>query len=194
MHAAMMWAAAYLLGAIPCGVLIARASNIDIREHGSGNIGATNVARTLGKKQGLLTLAGDCAKGLIAALAAERLLDNPTAIAVAGVFAVAGHLFSIFLKFRGGKGVATGLGVFIVLMPLAAMASIAVFTLAVAVSRYVSLGSILGALSLPLFGALFDAPLPYICAAVAVGLSITMKHHDNIRKLWAGTESKLLEK
>jgi len=194
MNAAIMWAAAYLLGAAPCGVLIARANNIDIREHGSGNIGATNVARTLGKKQGLLTLAGDCAKGLIAALTAGYLLDNPAEIAVAGVLAVAGHMFSVFLKFKGGKGVATGLGVFMVLMPPAGLAAIAVFALAVAVSRYVSVGSILGALSLPLFGALFKMPLPYIYASMAVSLAVTMKHHENIQRLWAGTEAKLLEK
>jgi len=194
MSAVMVWTAAYLLGSTPCGVLIARANNIDIQAHGSGNIGATNVARTLGKKQGILTLIGDCAKGGIAVLAAERLLDNPTEIAIAGICAVTGHLFSIFLKFKGGKGVATGLGVFSVLMPLAALASMAVFALAVTVSRYVSLGSILGALSLPLFGLLFEMPSPYIYASLAVGLAIAMKHHENIRRLWDGTEAKLLEK
>ncbi|MEC7641861.1 MAG: glycerol-3-phosphate 1-O-acyltransferase PlsY [Nitrospinota bacterium] len=194
MDAPLIWVMAYLLGAIPCGVLVARAKNINIREHGSGNIGATNVARILGKKDGALTLAGDCSKGLIAAVAAAHTLDHPAEIAWVGLFAVAGHSYSVFLKFKGGKGVATGLGVFIYLMPLAAFSSIAVFVATLGISRYVSIGSMLGALSLPLFGLLFKMPLPYLYSSMTIALFIIFKHHENIQRLFAGTESKLLKK
>ena len=194
MDVTLIWAMAYLIGAIPCGVLIARAKNINIREHGSGNIGATNIARTLGKKEGVLTLIGDCAKGLLAVAIASQTLDNQTEVALAGLFTVTGHLYSIFLKFKGGKGVATGLGVFIYLMPLAALASIAVFIVSLAVSRYVSIASILGALSLPLCGKLLNMPLPYMYAAITIAFFIILKHHKNIQRLLSGTESKFLEK
>ena len=120
---------AYLLGSIPFGVLLAKLKHVDLRQHGSGNIGATNVARTLGKTAGILTLLGDCGKGYLAPWVAGLLLDTHWGIAMAGLMAFLGHIFSVFLKFKGGKGVATGLGVFLFLMPEAGLSSIVVFVI-----------------------------------------------------------------
>ncbi|MFQ5717218.1 MAG: glycerol-3-phosphate 1-O-acyltransferase PlsY [Nitrospinales bacterium] len=194
MDTALIWAAAYLLGSIPCGVLVARSRNVNIRGHGSGNIGATNVARTLGKKEGALTLLGDCSKGFLAAGIASRFLESPSEIALAGFMAFIGHLFPLFLKFKGGKGVATGLGVFMVLTPLAVLSAAAVFALVLIATGYVALSSMLSALALVLFCILFKMPLPYIYAAMAVAALIIQKHRGNIERLWAGTEPRFLGK
>ena len=109
---------AYLCGSVPFGVLLAKTQNMDIREHGSGNIGATNVARTMGKKAGLITLAGDVLKGLLVVFIASQWFDSTMVTAMAGLAVFLGHLYSIFLKFKGGKGVATGLGILSFAMPL----------------------------------------------------------------------------
>ena len=194
MEATLIWTMAYLMGAIPCGVLIARTKKINIQNHGSGNIGATNVARTLGKKEGFLTLFGDCSKGLIAIAVASQAFEHQVEIALTGLLAVLGHWHSVFLKFKGGKGVATGFGIFIYLMPLAALCSIAVFTASLAFTRYVSVSSMLAALLLPLFGVLFKIPFTYIYFSMFVALFIIFKHHENIKRLFAGTEPKLQEK
>ncbi|MBI4384856.1 MAG: glycerol-3-phosphate 1-O-acyltransferase PlsY [Nitrospinae bacterium] len=194
MNPIVLWAIAYLIGAIPCGVLIARTRKIDIREHGSGNIGATNVARVIGKKEGALTLAGDCAKGTAAVALAAHFMDSPFKVAVAALMAFLGHLFSIFLKFKGGKGVATGLGIFLYLMPLAALSSMAVFAAALSASRYVSLSSILAAVSLPLFGIFYKMPPAFIYASAIVSAMTIVKHRGNIQRLLAGAESKFGEK
>jgi len=108
---------AYLCGSIPFGLLLAKTQNMDIREHGSGNIGATNVARTMGKKAGFITLAGDVLKGLLVVFIASQWFENTMVIALAGLAVFLGHLYSIFLKFKGGKGVATGLGILSFAMP-----------------------------------------------------------------------------
>ncbi len=129
---------AYLLGSIPFGVIVARLNKVDLRQHGSGNIGATNVARTLGKKLGVLTLIGDALKGVVAVALADFLLSNPVHIASAGLFAFLGHLFPVFLKFQGGKGVATGLGVFLYLMPLSTLSSMAIFGITLWLWNFVS--------------------------------------------------------
>lgn len=185
---------AYLCGSIPFGVLLAKTQNIDIREHGSGNIGATNVARTMGKKAGLITLAGDVLKGWGIVFLASQWFEKPVVIALAGLVVFLGHLYSVFLKFKGGKGVATGLGVFSFVMPLPTLISAGVFALSLKVSGYVSLSSILAALSLPILGIYFKMPLPYIYLAVIVGLFTLQKHHDNIIRLVQGTEAKFLKK
>ncbi|MEK9629375.1 MAG: glycerol-3-phosphate 1-O-acyltransferase PlsY [Nitrospinota bacterium] len=185
---------AYLCGSIPFGVVLAKAQNIDIRKHGSGNIGATNVARTMGKKAGLFTLAGDVLKGWGMVFLADLWFQKPIYVAIAGLVVYLGHLFSIFLKFKGGKGVATGLGVFGFVMPIATLISMGVFALSLKVSGYVSLSSILAAISLPILGIFFKMPLPYIYLAVIVGLFTLQKHHDNIVRLIQGTEAKFLKK
>jgi glycerol-3-phosphate acyltransferase PlsY len=185
---------AYLIGSVPCGILVAKTRNINIREHGSGNIGATNIARTLGKKEGVITLLGDSLKGVLALWLSSLLLNDPSELAVVGFMAFLGHLFSIFLKFKGGKGVATGLGVFLYLTPLTALGAMVVFALTLSICRYVSLGSILGALSLPLIGIILGAPLAYSVAGFGVSTLILIKHRENIGRLLAGTESKFGKK
>ena len=185
---------AYLSGSIPFGAFLAKSQNINIFDHGSGNIGATNVARVLGKKAGVITLAGDMIKGWGMVFLASLWFEKSIFIALAGLSVFLGHLFSVFLKFKGGKGVATGLGVFSFVMPLPTLLSVGIFALTLRVSGYVSLSSILAAISLPIFGIFFRMPLPYIYLAVIVVLFTMQKHHDNIARLIIGEEVKFLKK
>lgn len=185
---------AYLLGSIPFGVLLAKLKRVDLREHGSGNIGATNAARILGKTAGLLTLLGDCGKGYLASWVAGQLLEVQWAIALAGLMAFLGHVFSVFLKFKGGKGVATGLGVFLYLIPGAGLLAIGVFALSLIVTRYVSVSSILAAISIPWSGIYFNASGPSIYVATAAAIITTIRHHENIQRLIDGKESKFIGK
>ena len=184
----------YLVGSIPFGVVLAKAQRVDIRKQGSGNIGATNVARVLGKKSGLLTLAGDVSKGLLVVFGAGQIYDKPLMIALAGLMVFLGHLFSIFLKLQGGKGVATSLGLFSYIMPWATLCAVGVFASCLWISGYVSIGSIMAAISLPLFAIYFKLPLPYIYLAVIVGLFTLQRHHGNILRLIEGAETKFLKK
>jgi glycerol-3-phosphate acyltransferase PlsY len=198
-------AAAYLLGSIPCGYLLVRFyCHQDIRQAGSGNIGATNVLRAGGKGLGAVTflldmLKGSAAVGLGALLGTLLLPHCPlrNAEALAALVAVLGHIFPVWLGFKGGKGVATGFGVFLVAAPWGALAAIGVFVLVLTLSRYVSLASILGAASFPLFAWLLSRthpeagrPVFYIAVQAAVALIIIAKHHQNIGRLLAGTESR----
>ena len=185
---------AYLCGSIPFGMLLAKTQNIDIREHGSGNIGATNVTRIMGKKLGVITLIGDVLKGWIIVFLASQWFEKPIFIVLAGFLVFFGHLYSIFLRFKGGKGVATGLGVFSFIMPLPTLLSTGIFVLSLKVSGYVSLSSILAAISLPILGIFFKMPLPYIYLASIVGLFTLQKHHENIIRIVQGTEAKFLKK
>jgi acyl phosphate:glycerol-3-phosphate acyltransferase len=185
---------AYLLGSIPFGVVLAKFRRVDLRQHGSGNIGATNVARTLGKTAGILTLVGDCGKGYLAVWIAGQLLATEWGIAVAGLMAFLGHIFSIFLKFKGGKGVATGLGVFLYLMPWAGLSSMGVFVLCLAVTRYVSVSSIVAATSIPGLGVYLNAPRPFIYIAAVAAVITVIRHHENIQRLMSGTETKFIGK
>ena len=185
---------AYLCGSVPFGVLLAKTQNMDIREHGSGNIGATNVARTMGKKAGLITLAGDVLKGLLVVFIASQWFDSTMVTSLAGLAVFLGHLYSIFLKFKGGKGVATGLGILSFVMPLSTLCSAMVFSISLKISGYVSLSSILAAISLPLLGIFFKMPLSYIYLATIVALFTLQKHHDNIVRLTQGTEAFFFKK
>ena len=201
MFLAFIWiaAAAYLLGSIPVGYLLVRIfRRQDIRTVGSGNIGATNVLRTEGKGLGLATFVLDVVKGatavLLGALIAGPVLPmvpQRNVEALAALFAVLGHMFPVWLKFRGGKGVATGFGVFLVAAPWAALAAITVFFIIIGLTRYVSLGSILGAASFPIF-AYFTVsgarPAFFVAVQAIVALLIIAKHHPNIRRLLAGNE------
>jgi acyl phosphate:glycerol-3-phosphate acyltransferase len=184
----------YLVGSIPFGVVLAKAQRVDIREQGSGNIGATNVARVMGKKAGLLTLAGDMLKGLLVVFGASQVYEKPDLIALAGLMVFLGHLYSIFLKFKGGKGVATSLGLFSYIMPWATLCSVGIFAVCLWISGYVSMGSIMAAVSLPLFAIYFKLPLPYIYLAIIVGLFTLQRHYGNIIRLIEGTESRFLKK
>lgn len=186
--------AGYLLGSIPFGVILARLKNIDLRQHGSGNIGATNVARTLGKRAGILTLVGDAAKGLLAVALADLLLTDPRQVAFVGFLAFLGHLHSVFLKFRGGKGVATGLGIFLYLMPWATLSSMAVFAFTLWQWRYVSLSSMVAALSIPLFGWGYSADPAFVVLGAVVAALVVLRHRENIVRLQHGTENRLTSK
>ena len=202
LHAAVV-ALAYLLGSIPFGYLLVRLrGGGDVRETGSGGTGATNVTRRAGKGAGVLTLLLDALKGVAAVLVARLLLGaTPGAdwwACAAAVAAVLGHVFPVWLGFRGGKGVATGLGVFLVLAPLATLCSLAVFVLVVWLWRYVSLGSIMGAAVLPLalwslgaFGLADPANAPVLYVAAAGAALIIFMHRANIGRLLAGKESRL---
>jgi len=181
---------AYLMGSIPCGVLVAKTKSINIKEHGSGNIGATNIARTLGKKEGFITLLGDSFKGILALWICSFYLKSPLKLAIIGFMAFLGHLFPIFLKFKGGKGVATGLGIFLFLTPIAALGSIIVFSITLLFCRYVSLSSILGALALPSAGIILGVPQAYIVTGLIISILIIIKHRENIVRLVTGTEPK----
>ena len=190
--------AAYLLGSIPFGLLIVKAlGGPDIREIGSGNIGAANVARNAGKLAGILTLVFDAAKGYFAVWLASRCAaGNVRWMMVAAVFAVIGHMFPVWLGFQGGKGVATGLGVFIPICCQAVAAGIALWLLVVIFWRYSSLGSISAAAALPLLVYLLYAPghaPPEIVTfgTVVIAVLVIFKHHTNIERLIAGEEPRL---
>jgi len=191
---AIIVVAAYLLGAIPFGLLLGRiAAGLDVRSVGSGNIGATNVARSLGPWAGILTLALDVGKGAGAVWAASRITGQPATAMAAGLAAVAGHVFPIYLGFRGGKGVATGLGAFLVLEPRATLMAGAIFLAAVALSRRISPGSILAAASLPVLLYFRHAAPLLILSGLASSFLILYRHGSNMRRLVAGTEPKLGE-
>ena len=190
---------AYLLGSVPVGYLLVRIfRKQDIRTFGSGNIGATNVLRSGGKKLGAATFALDVVKGaaavLIGTLLAAPLMPGVpqrNVEALAAVCAVIGHMFPIWLGFKGGKGVATGFGVFLVAAPLGALAAITLFMFVLVLTRYVSLASILAAASFPVFAwftVFGPRPAFFIAAQIIVSLLIIVKHHPNIRRLLTGTE------
>jgi glycerol-3-phosphate acyltransferase PlsY len=191
----------YLLGSIPSGFLLVRLfRHQDIRSVGSGNIGATNVLRTGSKPLGGATFLLDMLKGSFAVWLGSVLapvlgtsLASPDAMALAALFVILGHMFPVWLRFHGGKGVATGFGAFLVAAPWAALAAISVFFLVLYFSRYVSLASILGAGSFPVFACFLvfgHRSLFFIAIESVVALLIIAKHHQNIRRLLAGNESR----
>jgi glycerol-3-phosphate acyltransferase PlsY len=182
---------AYLVGAIPVGYLVGRFSGgTDIRRYGSGTIGATNVLRTLGRLPAALTLVGDIVKGA-AVVALARAFVPDTVVAACGVLAVVGNCWPVYLGFRGGKGVATALGVFLVLIPWATLPAALVWLVIVASFRYVSLGSILAAICVPLGALLLGYPPASVVATLVVAGLIVARHHANVSRLLAGTEPRL---
>ena len=192
--------AAYLLGSIPFGYILVRLFlNEDIRTRGSGNIGATNVVRSGAKKLGALTFLLDACKGFAAVWLASRIFFVPglanvplrNAEAIAALCAILGHIYTVFLRFKGGKGVATAFGVFLALAPLAAATVLGVFIVVFALSKYVSLSSIVAAVAFPLAALLLPHPLygPWLTAVIfLVPIIIIAKHHQNIARLLNGTE------
>lgn len=185
---------AYLLGSIPFGYLLVRIfRNEDIRASGSGNIGATNVARSGSKGLGIATLLLDLGKAWLAVVIAKHLAPGNFDLAmVTAVVAILGHMFPIWLGFQGGKGVASGLGVFIALVPWASLCILGVFAVVFLLTRYISLASVIAAASFPIFGFYFVRhPGPIVMAGfIVIPLLICVKHHANIGRLWAGTESR----
>lgn len=183
--------AAYLVGSIPTGLLLARLmGGVDIRTTGSGNIGATNVSRTLGWKVGVLTLLGDCLKGVVPVLVARHFGVTEGWLALTAFAAFAGHVYTVFLRFKGGKGVATALGVFLALSPLSVAGAVVIFALMLWKWRYVSLGSITAAAAMPLLVALIDRRGLIFLMSIAIATIVVWKHRENISRLKSGTESK----
>ena len=214
----LILALSYLLGAVPFSLVVARAMGVDLRQHGSGNAGATNAMRVLGKKAGLLVFLLDFAKGLVAVALVSQIrgsgeslvgllgsndeLAEDWAATLAGTAAMIGHVVTVwgrlfFASWKGGKGVATGAGMLTGLAPLPVLLALLVFVAALAATRYVSLGSILAAVSLPLsllalhFGFGWESPPPVWAFAVVVPAFIVWTHRANVRRLLDGTESRI---
>lgn len=206
---AVLLAVAYLIGSIPFSYLVARAfAGKDVRREGSGNVGATNVARTAGKRAGILALAGDLAKGVVIILIARWMVARPDWpyaagpqpwesremwVALAGLIAILGHMFPVWLRFHGGKGVATAGGVILALDPRVFAAAVLVFAIVVLLSRMVSLASIVTAASIPLLFRFIALDSPYWRTVISIGiaLAVIVKHHSNIARLARGTERRL---
>jgi len=186
--ALLVTALAYLAGSIPTGVLLGRWGGIDVRSAGSGNIGATNVARTAGRSLGILTLLGDALKGLLPVLFVHALGFDASVVAMTAVAALCGHVFSIFLGFRGGKGVATGVGVMLGLAPAIVPIPLAVFGITMALSKIVSLSSILATVSAAIAVVLFGYPSSTELAATIIAGLIIFRHRENVSRLVAGNE------
>jgi len=194
--------AAYLLGSIPFGYLFVKylfTSGEDVRQVGSGGIGATNVARRAGARAGLLTYFFDVAKGVAAVMLMRLVADgNYLWIDAAAIAAILGHIFPVFLRFRGGKGVATGVGVYLAVAPYAVLATLVLWAAIVYFTRYVSLGSIIATAAVPIWTLLFYGLLwhnPHLNAMIVIAVAgcalIVAKHHENIRRLMNGAENKI---
>lgn len=181
---------AYLLGSVPIGFLLGSLSGLDIRRAGSGNIGATNVARVVGKRQGLVTLLGDAAKGFLPAFLSLQLGYTLPVTGLVALAAFVGHLYPVFLRFRGGKGVATAFGVFLGLAPMAALLLGAVFLIVALVSRLISLASLVAAGLAPVVFWLFSYPLLLVGLSLFISLWIILRHRENIQRLLSGAEPK----
>jgi acyl phosphate:glycerol-3-phosphate acyltransferase len=184
----------YLAGSIPFAFLVARLRGVDVRRSGSGNVGATNVLRTSGVLTAVCVMLLDMAKGAGAVQCVSRLTAGDAAPAVAGVAAVVGHIYPVWLRFRGGKGVATAAGVFSMLTPMALAPAAAIFVITVWLTRFVSLGSLVATLALGPIAAGLGAPGPVVAAAAMAALLIVFRHRSNIARLMAGTERRVGER
>jgi glycerol-3-phosphate acyltransferase PlsY len=182
----------YFIAAIPTGVVLTRLmGGEDVRQKGSGNIGATNVYRVAGKMAGVLTLAGDTLKGFLPLLAIKTwLAPTPAQLGLAGTVAIIAHCYPVYLKFKGGKGIATALGIFLVISPQAVLGALVVFVLTVATTRFISLGSVLAALSAPLLVLMLGIPQPIFLATLFIAMLVIWRHRSNIKRLLDGTEDR----
>ncbi len=195
MHDLLLIVAAYLLGAVPCGFLVARLTGAgDLRRVGSGNIGATNVLRVVGKGAAVLTLLGDLGKGAGAVLLAGRWSAAPAVVGLVGLAAVVGHVFPIFLGFRGGKGVATTLGVMLAAVPAVGLALLGIWLVAACLWRYSSLAALVAAGAMPLLTWILDGRGAMVGMAAALLVLIVWRHQGNISRLLQGTESRIGQK
>jgi glycerol-3-phosphate acyltransferase PlsY len=183
--------AAYLMGSIPFAQLLSKRRGVDLRRVGSGNVGATNVLRTLGVRPAVVAMMLDAVKGTLAVLVAQRLSGGVVAPVVAGLASMIGHVYPVWLRFRGGKGVATAAGAFAVLTPVAVAAALGVFLLTVALTRFISVGSMAAALTLAGWAIASDAPTVVgIGAAIGAAL-VLIGHRANVLRLVAGTERRV---
>jgi len=183
--------AAYLLGSIPFALILARRWGSDLRAVGSGNLGATNVMRASGVRAGVLVAILDMGKGAVSVWLAARIGDGAPLPAAAGLAAIIGHIYPIWLRFRGGKGVATACGVFSILTPLAVPPAIAIFAAAVWLTKYISLGSVLASMALPPIAYALGSPAPAVIAAAAASAFIVFRHRSNLVRLVTGTERRM---
>ncbi|MBA3426053.1 MAG: glycerol-3-phosphate 1-O-acyltransferase PlsY [Rubrobacter sp.] len=183
----------YVLGSVPTGILVGRARGVDVRQVGSGNIGTANVLRAVGKWAAIATLAGDMLKGTIPILIARAFTENAWVLAGVALAAVAGHCWPVFLRFKGGKGVATGAGTSIGLAPLIGLGLFAFWWAVVLVSRYTSLGAIAVMIVSPIAFYLSGQPLPYVLYTILGGALVLWRHRENARSLLNGTERKVGE-
>ena len=180
--------AAYIIGSVPTGYLLGKLRGVDVRTIGSGNVGATNVARAVGKSQGIITLIADAAKGYLPVFTALQLGQDSLTVALTGIAVFLGHLYPLFLNFRGGKGVATGFGALLALAPIATLVLVVVFALTVVATRIVSLGSLATAVAAPLSLWLFHQPPVIVAMGCFLGAMVIIRHRANIQRLLAGTE------
>jgi glycerol-3-phosphate acyltransferase PlsY len=215
MMPALLITLAFILGSIPCGVIIAKAKGVDLKKIGSGNIGATNVLRSLGKGAALLTLSGDVLKGTAAVAIARAFVSGPGFYAsefgagifqsafsnpqaaiegLAGLSAILGHSFSLFLRFRGGKGIATSIGVLVIYSPQVAMLTIIIWLIAALITKYSSLSAIVSFGLLPVNVFLFDPVRIKVLISAMITLLILVKHIGNIKRLIKGAERKIGER
>lgn len=181
----------YLAGSIPFAFLLARRCGVDLRHAGSGNVGAANVLRTSGVPNAAIAFVLDAAKGAVAVLVAERLSTEPAMPVAGGLASIIGHIYPVWLGFRGGKGAATAGGVFVVLTPAALGIAAAVFLLAIWMTRYISVGSMAGAVTLAVTTAALDAPAAVTVGAVVAAVIIIHRHWGNLARLIAGTERRV---
>lgn len=181
----------YLAGSVPFAVLLTRPAGIDVRMAGSGNVGAANVFRTAGTGRGVIVMLLDIGKGALAVALAFLTNASVPLMAATGTAAVVGHVYPVWLRFRGGKGVAVAAGVFAVLAPAATLTAAGVFLLIVSVTRYVSLGSVAATIALPPAAWLSGAPAAVVIATIGVAVLIVFRHRSNIRRLRAGTERRM---
>ncbi|MGB2714344.1 MAG: glycerol-3-phosphate 1-O-acyltransferase PlsY [Vicinamibacterales bacterium] len=181
----------YLAGSVPFAFLLARRAGIDVRFAGSGNVGAANVFRTAGAGRAIIVMILDIGKGALAVAFAFLMTASVPLTAATGAAAVVGHVYPVWLRFRGGKGVAVAAGVFAVLAPLATLTAVSVFLLFVSVTRYVSLGSVAATIALPPAAWLTGAPIAVVVTTVGVAALIVFRHRTNIRRLRAGTERRM---
>jgi glycerol-3-phosphate acyltransferase PlsY len=191
----VLLAAGYLLGSVPFGLVIARGTgNVDLRRVGSGNIGATNVLRTVGKRAAALTLLGDIGKGALAVGLARWTGASASLVAAVGLAAVLGHLFPVWAGFRGGKGVATTLGVVLGAMPSVGGLLVVIWVAVAAITRYSSLAALVATTTMPLLVWLADGRPAMLALSGALVVLVVVRHRENIGRLWAGTEGKIGQK
>ena len=181
----------YAFGSIPFAFILARRAGIDVRVSGSGNVGAANVLRTTGLPLGVIVMTLDILKGAATVLIASATQATPSAMAAAGAAAVVGHIYPVWLRFHGGKGVAVAAGVFGVLAPIATIAAATVFLIVVWTSRVISLGSVAATVTLPSAAILSGAPGPVVAAAVGSGSLILFRHRANVQRILSGTERRM---